>query len=1507
MRRGALGALVLLAVVLLAVMGAWLFIRSPAGERLIRERVVAELNQVLPGNIELGGLDLHGQTIVLANLVLRDPEGNVVARIARVEATVKFLDLLHQELDITQARITRPELFLVLDDEGLNLLRAVTAAKEEAEEKSAGATFSVRLREVILEEGLVDFQQSTLDALAQHVRLEQLGVKAELDLRSQKEEIEGKVTLEGALTQPVQGPVTIALDGTGSPKELAAKLSLAIADIQMNGSMARQGTEQAKVGLDAVRVPPATARALFPAWPLTAEVQVEGTVVQNGNLATLALEAAAADATARVSGGIDLARLRAESLVVEAQGVDFAALVENGPESNLSVSLTASGGGTSLKSLDGQVDLTIPPSSLADQSFGPIELHATAKDGVFKISEVTADVPGASLVASGEGTLEDIRLKGKLRASDLSLLGRTVGRIVQPQGLPLSGSGVLSFELTGPPTHPGVTATGSFPSLRYDTISAGGLQLKGAMSDVTRPLDLDATVNATTLMVDDRRFRDIRAEVLTRGRALVADVSTRGFAQVTLHLAGTLDADRQGLAVADLQLRYPEATWTLQRPTHVAFGEGGFRLDELTLESGRQRLTVAAAVRGTKLEGRARVENLVLGALPKVALPDDLALEGDLDALLDLRGSPSRPVADLTATLRNGRIQSFEDLGLQLRGHYERDRASGELLVNAFSSTAKGNFDIPVSGLTRGVKAPLHVELAIEKTELQALFASLGIDPGLRGTAAATIRAHGTAADPRVRIVIDGDRVEQEAGPPGDLDLIVESGQDGKLVARIDLDTMGSESFLLLKTPFVAGQFLTGPVTGRMFLETPVELEAAFRDVPVEALRAWNVVAADMKGKASLIVKAHGPVLAPQGKVHLALKNAAAGTMAPFDAYGTVSANGETIDLTVAAMRGQERFVDLEGRFGASLGELFAGKAPEHTQLSANGDIGPVQLSELQALTTIDPQDEDQQRPNGLVKARLSVSGTVADPQAELKLVADRLGVGQVALGRVDLDYRYDDAVSKAKAILTSSQGGRLQLDAQTTLDLSPLRTKAGTEWKKAPIQARLTAKHFDPAFLSNVSEMVRTIGGQLDADATVAGTLGAPLMKGRLDWKDGSLGLMGFGQYRAIRLHLEGDNDSIALKELYAESGGGDARLSLRADRRGNEYAVTGEGELTRFPLISDDQLQAILSARLRLEGNASAQAIFIRDLTIPRAYIELPEVRRKDLQDLDRPEDIVLVRKGEPLYARNRKKKEPAAQGGAATAGTTQGTDEEGLRRYTVLVNAPRNIWIRGTDVNAEIGLSQGFRLTYSDRLLLEGEVRFLTGRVDVLGRRFDVLSDSQIRFNGPAALPYVNITAEHANEREQVAVFTTIRGQGKEVTLKVSSSPALSESEIYTLLATGRRTLKRGSGSSMTGAEAASVVGAYAASQVKKVLASKLPLDVLSIEAGAQGLADASVEAGTYLTDDIYLGVMSRLGADQERNENAAGFRLQYQFSPQWSLEGEYGTARSGGADVIWSRDF
>ena len=242
-------------------------------------------------------------------------------------------------------------------------------------------------------------------------------------------------------------------------------------------------------------------------------------------------------------------------------------------------------------------------------------------------------------------------------------------------------------------------------------------------------------------------------------------------------------------------------------------------------------------------------------------------------------------------------------------------------------------------------------------------------------------------------------------------------------------------------------------------------------------------------------------------------------------------------------------------------------------------------------------------------------------------------------------------------------------------------------------------------------------------------------------------------------------------------------------------------------------------------------------------------------------------------------------------------------------LVLDAPKNIWIQSPDLNLELGLGPDFRLEISDPTTMFGEVRVLRGRLDVLGRRFDIQRNSLVRFTGDPAEPVLDVTAVYTNVREQVKVSMNVQGQGKSISLVPSSQPPMSEAEIYTLLATGRRSLKRGAGSSEIGSAAAvSVLGSLAASQLQGAVNTKVGLDVVSVSAGEGGtLEGATLEAGKYITDELYLGYAGKTGADPGRYENSNAFRLEYQFLPRWTLEAVYGDAKSGSADVVWSRDY
>jgi autotransporter translocation and assembly factor TamB len=129
---------------------------------------------------------------------------------------------------------------------------------------------------------------------------------------------------------------------------------------------------------------------------------------------------------------------------------------------------------------------------------------------------------------------------------------------------------------------------------------------------------------------------------------------------------------------------------------------------------------------------------------------------------------------------------------------------------------------------------------------------------------------------------------------------------------------------------------------------------------------------------------------------------------------------------------------------------------------------------------------------------------------------------------------------------------------------------------------------------------------------------------------------------------------------------------------------------------------------------------------------------------------------------------------------------------------------------------------------------------------------------------------------------------------------------ESDIYAVLATGRRNLKTSGGATLTPGQAASVVGQLAASQLKTVIAKKLPIDVFNFDT-SDNFEKFKLDVGKYLSDTIYLGGSVDIGARRERGENVWAGRIELQVTRQISLEAYAGDALSFGADAMWSRDF
>ncbi|WP_242354246.1 translocation/assembly module TamB domain-containing protein [Anaeromyxobacter sp. SG64] len=1511
--RLGIGALSLVGVVLVLVLGALAYLATPAGGERLRRIVLEQANAAIEGTLTVRELSLRGGHLILQGVVLREPDGGIVARVSELEVRLRLAELVHKRIDVTLVRLDRPELQLRQDERGSNLQRAIAARNPtpEPEGESQKSSLGFVVEDLRIVHGVIDVVQRSPDA-SRHVHLDDLGASGSASLVG--DALRAQLEITAGVAAPFEGPFHLSLHATGAGERKDARLGLELGTARLVAMAHVESETTADVQIESLVIPPEIADAFSPGYPLRADASLSAKAVRKGDALSLRLDARAASATVRADVTLDLVAKTLHEATVTVRHVDLSELFRGGPSSDVALNLVASGGGTSLEDMAGRLELTVPPSSMAGETMGPVRVLASANDGELQLSELLVNVPGLRIEARGQGRKERLALGGKLVARDLEAFGRTLGKLVGPGARSMKGRGSMGFAIGGSVEHPSITAHGGFPFLAYQKSTVAGLALDLNVPDLKAPTGVRTRLAARRLALSPGKvFRAVHLAVEGRRQDLTLDAAVHGYAELSLRAQATLSRDGRGGTLTALSLGYPEAQWSLVAPVRLESRAGLLSVSPLTLRSGQEAISFRMLKRGTKLDASLDLRSLDLGRLPKALVDPALAVGGVLDLEARVSGPSSKPEAKARVDLRGGRFKSYHDVELHLDASYAKDQAKGTLAANGEGIRLTGAFDVPVKALQEGRHVPVNVDIRMAELRLDESLRKLGIEKPISGLVSAEVSLRGTADDPRLKVALEGRRLRVKQLAASELDVVAKSADDGRLGLRVDLGMEGEKSFIELATPFTLGQLIRQPPTLTALMAAEVRLEADVREVPLKLLAEAGVSDRPLDGTLSARVHVTGSARTPRGEVSIRGRGLATRGVTPLDALLRLQL-GDELQAEVRAERERKSIFTARARVRADPRQLQDRGRLAETPLSLEANLGPLSLSEVQAATQPVNEDPAQAPPRvrGTLTGRLGLSGTLHDPRLTLRMNVDGLGAESGPDGQVAVALDYAGAKELLDLSLRSKNGGALNVAATAHVDLSYPAVGRTERLDTAPVVATLQAKDFDPAFLSNLSGAVEKVGGLVYADARVSGTLGAPTVNGRLEWKDGLVFTRENGEFTKVHLLARGDNDRIELQDLSATAGGGTAKLSAQATRTGSKaFKLHAEAALDKFPVVTQGQVAATLSLRSTADGNVSPTDVTIRNLNIPEAHVVLPDVQRKDLQKLDDPLDVVLTMNGKPV--RGTKRKAPAGASGETglVASREAGTGSTGSGRagtqLTVLVNAQRNLWVKGNDVNMELGFSDGFRIEYASEPKLFGDLNVIRGRLEVFGRRFDLQRDSKVSFKGPAMAPGLNVSAIYKNEIEQVTVHLDVRGEPSKLQLLPTSEPPLPETEIYTLLATGHTSLHRGTGKTSTSGEAASLVGSFAASQLKTTLSSKLPLDVLSIEAGDSGVAGTKLEAGTYVNDRFYVGFTGRIGADPTRGENSNQVDLEYQLSKRWNVNGSYGDARAGEASVNWQKEY
>lgn len=120
---------VIVASVAVLVGATMIALKTDWGGELLCKQVVKRANAEIAGRLDVGRLSFGGDHVVVWDVSLRDPDGEVVAHVARAEVRVAPIRLFRKEFRVTALTVDKPTLALLADGRGLNVTRATEARR----------------------------------------------------------------------------------------------------------------------------------------------------------------------------------------------------------------------------------------------------------------------------------------------------------------------------------------------------------------------------------------------------------------------------------------------------------------------------------------------------------------------------------------------------------------------------------------------------------------------------------------------------------------------------------------------------------------------------------------------------------------------------------------------------------------------------------------------------------------------------------------------------------------------------------------------------------------------------------------------------------------------------------------------------------------------------------------------------------------------------------------------------------------------------------------------------------------------------------------------------------------------------------------------------------------------------------------------------------------------------------------------------------------------------------
>jgi len=400
-----------------------------------------------------------------------------------------------------------------------------------------------------------------------------------------------------------------------------------------------------------------------------------------------------------------------------------------------------------------------------------------------------------------------------------------------------------------------------------------------------------------------------------------------------------------------------------------------------------------------------------------------------------------------------------------------------------------------------------------------------------------------------------------------------------------------------------------------------------------------------------------------------------------------------------------------------------------------------------------------------------------------------------------------------------------------------------------------------------------RALAGQVDARATLAGTVNEPRLNGRLNLTQGAFSDSQTGLRLTDVTLASRFDDTTALVETFTAADGGRGRVTGQGRiglRQGS--GSTFQLRLADFQILDNDLAQARASGPLTVVRGEDGNVQLTGQIDIDEGRIEANPpgsngIVRMDVVEINLPggdetEDVERTARGPQI-----------------------GLDIQ-------LRSSNGRVRVAGRGLNVEMDVNARIQGTIT-RPVLSGTAGVVRGDYEFAGKRFVFDDRGVVTLSTDPQRIRLNLSAV----REDPALTATIRVTGTAASpeIELTSTPSLPQDEILSQVLFGR------SASQLSAFEAAQLAAGVAALaggggfDVIGNLRELAGLDRLSFGGEASAM---TVAGGRYITDDVYLEIIGG-------GEGGAAVNVEWQVRRNLTISSKFGGQGDANLSIRWRR--